>query len=210
MDRGAWWATVHGVAKCWTWLSDLTLSYIIGMCLKFVLFKIYSQERMLEACCNILYSFKKCSQWEGSEGTNGYQSTHSLTSLLVLRVTPFYRLLLIVFSYQIRCQNLTSFTIWTTREAHIPVPCTTNWPRAIPWMDCIQLLHNEGWACEEKHRRGALFSDGLSQRLPDLAGLTLTLYCVVPDYILPLPPRLKGCPALPSANPSVSRGIRNS
>ena len=22
MDRGAWWATVHGVAKCWTWLSD--------------------------------------------------------------------------------------------------------------------------------------------------------------------------------------------
>ena len=23
MDRGAWWATVHGVAKSWTWLSDL-------------------------------------------------------------------------------------------------------------------------------------------------------------------------------------------
>ena len=66
---------------------------------------------MLEACCNILYSFKKCSQWEGGEGTNGYQSTHSLTSLLVLRVTPFYRLFLIVFSYQIRCQNLTSFPI---------------------------------------------------------------------------------------------------
>ena len=21
-DRGAWWATVHGVAKSWTWLSD--------------------------------------------------------------------------------------------------------------------------------------------------------------------------------------------
>ena len=25
MDRGAWWATVHGVAKSWTQLSDLTL-----------------------------------------------------------------------------------------------------------------------------------------------------------------------------------------
>ena len=25
MDRGAWQATVHGVAKSWTWLSDLTL-----------------------------------------------------------------------------------------------------------------------------------------------------------------------------------------
>ena len=23
MDRGAWWATVHGVAKSWTGLSDL-------------------------------------------------------------------------------------------------------------------------------------------------------------------------------------------
>ena len=23
MDRGAWWATVHGVTKSWTWLSDL-------------------------------------------------------------------------------------------------------------------------------------------------------------------------------------------
>ena len=24
MDRGAWWATVHGVGKSWTWLSDFT------------------------------------------------------------------------------------------------------------------------------------------------------------------------------------------
>ena len=22
MDRGAWWSTVHGVAKSWTWLSS--------------------------------------------------------------------------------------------------------------------------------------------------------------------------------------------
>ena len=22
MDRGAWWATIHGVAKSWTWLSN--------------------------------------------------------------------------------------------------------------------------------------------------------------------------------------------
>ena len=22
MDRGAWWATIHGIAKSWTWLSD--------------------------------------------------------------------------------------------------------------------------------------------------------------------------------------------
>ena len=27
MDGGAWWATVHRVAKNWTWLSNFTLSY---------------------------------------------------------------------------------------------------------------------------------------------------------------------------------------
>ena len=33
MDGGAWWATVHGVAKSQTWLSDFTVSttYIIDM-----------------------------------------------------------------------------------------------------------------------------------------------------------------------------------
>ena len=24
MDRGAWWAVVHGIAKTWTWLRDCT------------------------------------------------------------------------------------------------------------------------------------------------------------------------------------------
>ena len=28
MDRGAWWATVHRVAKSWTRLSDFTFSDI--------------------------------------------------------------------------------------------------------------------------------------------------------------------------------------
>ena len=27
MDRGAWWAAVHGVAKNWTWLSDFTFTF---------------------------------------------------------------------------------------------------------------------------------------------------------------------------------------
>ena len=29
MDRGAWWATVHGVAKSRTWLSDFTFTFIV-------------------------------------------------------------------------------------------------------------------------------------------------------------------------------------
>ena len=27
MDRGAWWATVHGVTKSWTQLSDFTFTF---------------------------------------------------------------------------------------------------------------------------------------------------------------------------------------
>ena len=27
MDTGAWWATVHGVAKSWTQLSDFTITF---------------------------------------------------------------------------------------------------------------------------------------------------------------------------------------
>jgi len=33
MDGGAWWATVHGVAKSWTWLSNFTfMGKIIRQC----------------------------------------------------------------------------------------------------------------------------------------------------------------------------------
>ena len=28
MDGGAWWATVHGVTKRWTWLRDFTFTFI--------------------------------------------------------------------------------------------------------------------------------------------------------------------------------------
>ena len=31
MDRGAWWATVHGIAKSWTLLSDFHALIIIIM-----------------------------------------------------------------------------------------------------------------------------------------------------------------------------------
>ena len=27
MDRGTWWAAVHGVSKSWTWLSDFTFTF---------------------------------------------------------------------------------------------------------------------------------------------------------------------------------------
>ena len=31
MDRGAWWATVHEVARSWTRLSDFTFTFIVDL-----------------------------------------------------------------------------------------------------------------------------------------------------------------------------------
>ena len=31
MDRGVWWATVHGVMKSWTWLSNFHFSHFFGL-----------------------------------------------------------------------------------------------------------------------------------------------------------------------------------
>ena len=36
MDRGAWWATVHGIVKSWTWLSDFTIT-ILNMSYLYIL-----------------------------------------------------------------------------------------------------------------------------------------------------------------------------
>ena len=33
MDRGAWWATVHGVAKSQTRLSDFTFTFFLSLSL---------------------------------------------------------------------------------------------------------------------------------------------------------------------------------
>ena len=30
LDQGVWWATVHGVAKSWTWLSDFSSPLLLG------------------------------------------------------------------------------------------------------------------------------------------------------------------------------------
>ena len=34
IDGGAWWATVHGVAKSWTWLSDFIFTFTFREALK--------------------------------------------------------------------------------------------------------------------------------------------------------------------------------
>ena len=39
MDGGAWWATVHGVTKSWTWLSNFSLSHIYLLSVVYLKFK---------------------------------------------------------------------------------------------------------------------------------------------------------------------------
>ena len=49
MDRGAWWATVHGVAKNWTRLSNEVWHRITHRAYK------HSQDRVRELKCHIPY-----------------------------------------------------------------------------------------------------------------------------------------------------------
>ena len=51
MDRGAWWATVHGVAKSWTRLSNFTLIYKIGNQQG----PTVQHRELYSICCNNLY-----------------------------------------------------------------------------------------------------------------------------------------------------------
>ena len=50
IDRGAWWATVHGVAKSWTQLSDFTLHTKVYLVIRFFG---YSGSSLL--CAGFLY-----------------------------------------------------------------------------------------------------------------------------------------------------------
>ena len=49
MGRGAWWATFHGVAKSWTWLSDLHFQPLscFKPCFKVMLVRVGQTESML-------------------------------------------------------------------------------------------------------------------------------------------------------------------
>ena len=42
IDRGAWWPTVHGVAKSWTRLSDFTFTFTFSDYQYFLLFGLHS------------------------------------------------------------------------------------------------------------------------------------------------------------------------
>ena len=56
MDRGAWWATVYGVAKSRTRLSDLTLSFLYllhGQAGSFPLRHLESPQNRLQTLLNV-------------------------------------------------------------------------------------------------------------------------------------------------------------
>lgn len=56
------------------------------------------------------YSFENCSQWKESESMEEPQSTQWSYIFITLRLRPLYTLNLIVFSHQIRTQDLSSLS----------------------------------------------------------------------------------------------------
>ena len=87
MNRGTWYATVHGVAKSWTWLRDFTFTFIgawvyfwafylvplvyvsvfvpIPYCLDDCSFVVYSDVRKVDSSSSILIS-QDCFGYSGS------------------------------------------------------------------------------------------------------------------------------------------------
>ena len=73
MDRGAWWATVHGVAKSRTLLSDLAHKNAKTAALTGTLLylKWITHKDLLYSTGNSAESYM-AGDWEGSLGENGY------------------------------------------------------------------------------------------------------------------------------------------
>ena len=46
MDRGAWWAIVHGVAKSWTRLKQLSTNICVYMCVCVYIYNNYTEIRL--------------------------------------------------------------------------------------------------------------------------------------------------------------------
>jgi len=61
MDRGAWWATVHGVKKSWTWLNNSDFHFTFTTMLSTGLWKyeIQTSYKMTEAINNQDYEWNK-------------------------------------------------------------------------------------------------------------------------------------------------------
>ena len=60
LDRGAWWATVHGVTKSWTGLRDLTFTFTAFLSVLDKLVKLVSQKESQEVlspqCCGFMWT----------------------------------------------------------------------------------------------------------------------------------------------------------
>ena len=60
MDRGAWWATVHGVTKSWTRLRDFTQFNSLKMAVLFPVFEGISTLFSKIIGCTSLHSHQQC------------------------------------------------------------------------------------------------------------------------------------------------------
>ena len=95
MDRGAWWATVHGIAKSWTWLSEHThkqliknMTILLLLDFGFWYYLLLSHHEKWN-CCSFFFLFLHKPQWHPSL----VQSTqYSCTITLMRSVSTFIRM----------------------------------------------------------------------------------------------------------------------
>ena len=123
MDRGAWWATVPGVTKSWTWLSTHTLpDYTINSVRTGTLSVLFILYLHCLALCLAhrryltlkIYSMKK---WE-TERRHGQYNLGQVSSCLVASVPHYLMLLLFVCLFVMAVQHAGSSL---TREwTHVP------------------------------------------------------------------------------------------
>ena len=77
MDRGAWWATIHGVAKSWTWLTNRTTTFI---------YMLYRQGSL--ACCSP-WGLKESDTTEQLNWTERFiQSIRMWSSFIITKKRP--------------------------------------------------------------------------------------------------------------------------
>ena len=87
MDRGAWWATVHGVAKSWTWLKQLSMP---ALCFRSLLTFLLLLVLLLHELWNLYYIVLFTNQLYFYWSILGYQSVTFYGALNNLKILKTY------------------------------------------------------------------------------------------------------------------------
>ena len=106
LDRGAWWAAVHGVAKGWTWLSDFTFT-----------FHFHALEKEMATHSSVLtWRIPGTGEPGGLPSMGSHRVGHDWSDLATKTVSELFE-----YTRQHR-YHLTPFNIYTRRRQWHPTP----------------------------------------------------------------------------------------